>query len=108
ESGFPVTRAAVVEGLERAEHPGRLELDGRAAPPVLLDGAHNPAGARALRDYLDEFVRAPVTMVFGAMRDKALAEIGGVLFPAAENLILTEPRSPRAAAVGELLRAVPA
>ncbi|HEV3468174.1 MAG TPA: cyanophycin synthetase [Pyrinomonadaceae bacterium] len=107
EEGFPVTRAAVVEGLERAEHPGRLELDERAAPPVLLDGAHNPAGARALRDYLDEFVRAPVTMVFGAMRDKALAEIGAVLFPAAANLILTEPRSPRAAAVGELLRAVP-
>jgi dihydrofolate synthase/folylpolyglutamate synthase len=108
EAGFPVTRAAVVEGLERAEHPGRLELDERAAPPVLFDGAHNPSGARALRAYLDEFVRAPVTMVFGAMRDKALADIGNVLFPAAENLILTEPRSPRAAAVGELLRAVPA
>ncbi|HWS53997.1 MAG TPA: folylpolyglutamate synthase/dihydrofolate synthase family protein [Pyrinomonadaceae bacterium] len=107
DEGFPLTREAVVAGLERAEHPGRLELDERAAPPVLLDGAHNPAGARALRAYLDEFVAAPVTMVFGAMRDKALAEIAGLLFPAASDLILTEPRSPRAASIGELLRAVP-
>lgn len=107
ERGFPLTREAIVAGLEGAEHAGRLELDERRAPPVLLDGAHNPAGARALRAYLDEFVTAPVTMVFGAMRDKALDEIGALLFPAAEHLILTEPQSPRAAAVGELLRAVP-
>jgi dihydrofolate synthase/folylpolyglutamate synthase len=107
DGGFPVTPASVVAGLETAEHAGRLELDESGDPHVLLDGAHNPAGARALRAYLDEFVRAPLTMVFGAMRDKALAEIGALLFPAATNLILTEPRSPRAAAAGELLRAVP-
>jgi dihydrofolate synthase / folylpolyglutamate synthase len=107
EEGFPLTRESVVAGLEGAEHAGRLELDERRAPPILLDGAHNPAGARALRAYLDEFVSAPVTMIFGAMRDKALAELGALLFPAAENLILTEPPGPRAATAGELLRAVP-
>jgi dihydrofolate synthase/folylpolyglutamate synthase len=107
DEGFPVTPAAVVAGLEAAEHAGRLELDESVDPHVLLDGAHNPAGARALRAYLDEFVSAPLTLVFGAMRDKALAEIGALLFPAARHLILTEPRSPRAAAAGELLRAVP-
>jgi dihydrofolate synthase/folylpolyglutamate synthase len=107
DEGFPLTRESIAAGLERAEHAGRLELFGDLAPPVLLDGAHHPAGARALRSYLDEFVRAPVTMVFGAMRDKALAELGATLFPAAQHLILTEPRSPRAAPVGELLRAVP-
>lgn len=106
--GFKITREHVVEGLESAEHAGRLELirsDGRT---LLLDGAHNPAGARALRAYLDEFEGRKVTLVFGAMRDKALAEIGAVLYPAAERLVLTEPRSPRAATVEELLRAVPA
>jgi dihydrofolate synthase/folylpolyglutamate synthase len=107
DDGFPVTRQHIVAGLETAEHAGRLELDARRAPAILLDGAHNAAGARALREYLDEFVSAPVTMVFGAMRDKALAEIGAILFPAAEHLILTEPRNPRAATVEELLRAVP-
>lgn len=107
EDGFPIMREHVVEGLETAEHAGRLELDERQRPAVLYDGAHNPAGARALRAYLDEFAPQGVTLVFGAMRDKRLEEIGRVLFPAARQLILTSPASPRAATVEELLRAVP-
>jgi dihydrofolate synthase / folylpolyglutamate synthase len=108
EDGFAITRAHVVSGLETAEHAGRLELDEGGETRLLLDGAHNPAGARALREYLDEFEGARVTMVFGAMRDKALDEIGRTLFPAAERLLLTQPNNPRAATVEELLRAVPA
>ena len=108
DGGFKITREHVVEGLETAEHAGRLELIESGVHTLLLDGAHNPAGAAALRAYLDEFVGAKVTFVFGAMREKALGEIGAVLFPAAERLVLTEPRSPRAATVHELLRAVPA
>ena len=108
DEGFQISREHVVEGLEAAEHAGRLELDARRDPPILFDGAHNPAGARALRTYLDEFNTKQVTMVFGAMRDKALAEIGSILFPAAAHLVLTEPQNPRAASVEELVRAVPA
>lgn len=108
EDGFRLTREHVVRGLETAEHAGRLELDASRRPALLFDGAHNPAGARALREYLDEFAGGRVTLVFGAMRDKALNEIGAILFPAAEHLVLTEPRNPRAASVEELLRAVPA
>ncbi|MBV9924181.1 MAG: bifunctional folylpolyglutamate synthase/dihydrofolate synthase [Acidobacteria bacterium] len=107
EDGFEISREAIVEGLETAEHAGRLELDERTRPPILYDGAHNAAGARALRAYLDEFAPAGVTMVFGAMRDKELEEIGRVLFPAARHLILTAPANPRAATVERLLRAVP-
>ena len=107
ENNFPLARRHVVEGLERAEHPGRLELI-EGDPPVLLDGAHNPAGARALRAYLGEFARAPVTLVFGAMRDKALAEIAATLFPAASRLVLTRPDNARAAAPGELRDSLPA
>ncbi len=59
DDGFAVSREHVVEGLETAEHAGRLELDARREPAVLYDGAHNPAGARALRAYLDEFAHAP-------------------------------------------------
>jgi dihydrofolate synthase/folylpolyglutamate synthase len=107
EDGLAISREHVIEGLETAEHAGRLELDARREPNILYDGAHNVAGARALRAYLDEFEPGGVTMVFGAMRDKELGEIGRVLFPAAPRLVLTAPRSPRAAAVEELLRAVP-
>jgi dihydrofolate synthase/folylpolyglutamate synthase len=107
EDGFPVSRGQIIEGLETAEHAGRLELDERQRPHVLYDGAHNPAGARALRTYLDEFAPDGVTMVFGAMRDKELEEVGRVLFPAARHLVLTSPQNPRAATVERLLRAVP-
>ena len=55
--GFDISRAAIVEGIETARHAGRLELwEGR--PGFLFDGAHNPSGTRALREYLDEFVAA--------------------------------------------------
>lgn len=107
DGGSNITRENIVQGLESAEHAGRLELIAGGAHALLLDGAHNPAGAAALRAYLDEFVGEKVAMVFGAMREKALGEIGAVLFPAAERLVLTEPQSPRAATVHELLRAVP-
>jgi dihydrofolate synthase/folylpolyglutamate synthase len=101
ERGFPITRAAVVEGLETAEHAGRLELIA-GQPSLLFDGAHNAAGARALRDYLDEFIASPVTLVFGAMRDKDLDKIAATLFPAADKLILTRPTNPRAATLDAL------
>ncbi|MDT7540549.1 MAG: dihydrofolate synthase / folylpolyglutamate synthase [Acidobacteriota bacterium] len=101
-----VTRAAIVAGLEAATHPGRLELiDG--ATRIILDGAHNPAGALALRAYLNEFARSPFTIVFGAMRDKDLTEIAAALFPAADHLILTSIDNPRATAPDALRAFVP-
>ncbi|PWT82594.1 MAG: hypothetical protein C5B44_01910 [Acidobacteria bacterium] len=100
-SGFKIPRAAIMEGITTAEHPGRLELiDG--SPAILLDGAHNPAGAVALRDYLDEFARRPLTLVFGAMRDKKLDEMAANLFPTADQLVLWELKNPRAASLNVL------
>lgn len=104
ERGFAISSEAIVTGLGTATHPGRLELwEGR--PHILFDGAHNPAAVRALRDYLDEFVKEPVTMIFGAMRDKDLKEMAAILFPAARELILTQINNPRAAAL-EMMKAV--
>ena len=53
---------------------------------------------------LDEFIKQPITMIFGAMRDKDLTEISEILFPKAENLILTKPDNPRSMEVSELLK----
>lgn len=106
ERGFPISKTAIVRGLETAAHPGRLEL-WECQPPLIFDGAHNPAAARALRDYLDEFVKSPVTMIFGAMKDKRLQEMASLLFPVASELILTEIDNPRAASRQELIGAVP-
>jgi len=105
--GFPIPKDAMVRGLEAAKHPGRLEL-WNSEPPVLFDGAHNPAAARALRDYLDEFVKSQVTMIFGAMKDKRLQEMASLLFPLANELILTEIDNPRAASLQDLIGAIPA
>ncbi|MFY9572226.1 MAG: folylpolyglutamate synthase/dihydrofolate synthase family protein, partial [Blastocatellia bacterium] len=96
ESGFTITRKAIVKGLRDVSWPGRLELiDDR--PVVLLDGAHNPAGARALRAYLDEFARGPITLVFGAMTDKDTDRMAAELFDAAQTVVLTRVRDVRAA-----------
>jgi dihydrofolate synthase/folylpolyglutamate synthase len=86
----------IEEGIASARWPGRLERV-RERPEILLDGAHNPAGARALAAYLDRFYAGrAVRLIYGAMRDKAVAEMAGILFPRAAEVILTAPRQPRA------------
>jgi folylpolyglutamate synthase/dihydrofolate synthase len=100
---FPITADDIVKGLETADHSGRLEFRGR----FLFDGAHNIGGAKAFREYLDEFVHQPITMVFGAMRDKDISEIAAILFPKAKNLILTKPDNTRSANPKDLIKFVP-
>ena len=101
EQGFTISRAAIVEGIEHAKHAGRLELhDGQ--PSILLDGAHNPRGAEALRSYLDEFVPQPLTLIFGGMHDKKLSEMATMLFPAAGRVVLTQINNPRSATIEQL------
>jgi dihydrofolate synthase/folylpolyglutamate synthase len=96
ESGFSITRESIVEGLRDVRWPGRLEMI-EDHPSVLLDGAHNPAGARALRVYLDEFWSGAITLLFGAMGDKDIDRMAGELFDAARTVVLTRVRDSRAA-----------
>lgn len=91
-----------VGAMSRAEWPGRLErFEGR--PPTLLDGAHNTAGAKALAAYLKE-EKTPHVLVFGAMRDKHVDEMAGVLFPLARRIIATRVRMKRAATTPQLAK----
>lgn len=103
ENGFDIAPENVVEGLQTAVHDGRLEF----YRGILFDGAHNVAGAKALKNYLDEFIKQPVTMIFGAMRDKDLSEIAAILFPPVENLIFTRPANSRAMETKDLLKFLP-
>ncbi len=96
ERGFPIGDEAIERGIESAQWPGRLERLG-TNPDTYLDGAHNPSGARELLKFWDEnFADRRIFLVYGAMRDKAVDEIAGLLFPRADTVILTEPRQPRA------------
>ncbi len=98
DRGFAISQSDIVNGIESTRHAGRLNQNGA----FLLDGAHNPDAARVLREYLDEFVKAPLTLVFGAMSDKKLTAMAAILFPGVHYLILTQPDNPRAAAVESL------
>jgi dihydrofolate synthase/folylpolyglutamate synthase len=105
--GFVIGRDAIIAGLQSARHPGRLEVFESAARSVfvLLDGAHNAAGASALRTYLasaENLQATPIILIFGAMADKQLDEMAATLFPVAARLILTRPRNPRATSVEDL------
>jgi dihydrofolate synthase/folylpolyglutamate synthase len=106
EHGFQISHDAIVRGIETANHPGRLEI-WEGPPRLLFDGAHNPAAARALREYLDEFIKDRIVMIFGAMRDKALGEMTAALFSRADKVILTMLDNPRAASIDALVAVVP-
>ncbi|MEJ7624281.1 MAG: folylpolyglutamate synthase/dihydrofolate synthase family protein [Pyrinomonadaceae bacterium] len=100
---FTISEANINAGLAEAKHPGRLEYTGR----FLFDGAHNPGGAKALRDFLNESERRPVTLVFGAMQDKNVAAMAAVLFPLAKGIVLTRPSNTRAMEPEAILRSAP-
>jgi dihydrofolate synthase/folylpolyglutamate synthase len=99
--GMAIPNAAIVVGVGKATNPGRLELIPQR-PAILLDGAHNAAGSQSLRNYLDEFGKRPLTLVFGAMRDKQLETMAEMLFPAADHIVLTQIDNPRAATIERL------
>ena len=99
----PIPAAAIERGVARARWAGRLEPVGRR-PLVLLDGAHNEAGAAALRAYLDGSAPRPLVLVFTMMRDKAIGRVAGLLFPVADRIVVTTIAYPRDAAPAEILR----
>jgi dihydrofolate synthase/folylpolyglutamate synthase len=104
---FKIRRRAIVQGLRTATWPGRLEAICRQ-PLVLIDGGHNPSAARALAAFIgEELTGRRLRFVYASMRDKAMGEIGEILFPLAEEVILTQPDNPRAATPEEILAALP-
>jgi dihydrofolate synthase/folylpolyglutamate synthase len=96
--GVRIEERAVRDGLASVRWEGRLEVL-RERPRLLLDGAHNPAAARALAAFLAEEKQrlgGRVTLVFGIMRDKAVAEVIAALRPVVDRWIATAPSTPRA------------
>ncbi len=101
-SGVQVAGGAIRQGLARVSWPGRFQVLGRD-PWVILDGAHNPAGAQALALALEEyFPGAAKTLIVGISSDKDKAGILKALAPLATRLILTASSNPRATLPDEL------
>ena len=99
---FRISNENIEYGIEEARWPGRLErLQSR--PDVYLDGAHNPSAARELAHFLEEnFAGRRVVLIYGAMRDKAVDEVTGLLFPQAAEVIFTQPNNPRAISAAQV------
>jgi dihydrofolate synthase/folylpolyglutamate synthase len=98
---FPVRPRDIQRGLARAKWPGRLD-EYRCRRRTLLDGAHNPEGARLLRDFLVKRNESEVHLVFGALRDKDIRTMGARLFPVATSIHLAPIANSRAASPEEI------
>jgi dihydrofolate synthase/folylpolyglutamate synthase len=84
------------QGIAETRWPGRLEHVAER-PEIIIDGAHNPAGTRALIAYIRRFFSGRrIWIVYGALRDKAVGEMASMLFPLAGRLILTAAANARA------------
>ncbi len=103
--GFPVTAESVEQGIRETRWPGRFQVlpVTESTPEYILDVAHNPAGAWALRSALSSsYEGRRLIFIFGAMRDKAIAEMCEILFPLADLVIATRAENPRSATPEEI------
>ncbi len=106
DAGIRVSARDVERGIRETSWPGRFQQLKRGDKELVFDVAHNPAGAWALRAALSErFEGRPLMFVFGAMRDKAIAEIAEILFPLADRVIATRAENPRSATPEEIREA---
>jgi dihydrofolate synthase / folylpolyglutamate synthase len=102
ERGFRISDHEIAEGIADTVWPGRIEKL-QSHPDVYLDGAHNPSAARELAAFWQEhFAHRKIYLLYGALRDKAVDEVAGVLFPFATEVIFTEPRNSRAISAAQL------
>jgi dihydrofolate synthase / folylpolyglutamate synthase len=104
EQTLPLTVDAICAGIRDVRWPGRLQmLEASSRRRVLLDAAHNPAGARALAAYLRHEFPESLPIVFGALQDKDAALMLKALLPVASTMVMTEPASARARSAEELV-----
>jgi dihydrofolate synthase/folylpolyglutamate synthase len=108
KQGFSITPALIECGIRETRWRGRFQVipPTRVSPEYVLDVAHNPAGAWALRSTLSScYEDRSLIFIFGAMRDKAISEMAEILFPLAERVIATRADNPRSAAPDEIRQA---
>ena len=102
EQGYRLADGVIELGIATAVWPGRIEKV-RSLPDIFVDGAHNPSSAHELAAFIDEnFAGCRIVMIFGALRDKAVDEIAGILFPRAAHVIFTEPATSRAISASQV------
>lgn len=104
EHGFDISDDAIMQGIAAARNPARIEVLQRR-PLVILDGMHNPDGARALADVLRAGRVQGLTAVMGVLQGKGEAEMLRALSPHLARVYAVQPSSPRALPAGQLAAA---
>jgi dihydrofolate synthase/folylpolyglutamate synthase len=100
--GYRISDDAIFRGIAGTQWPGRIEKL-QSNPDVYLDGAHNPGAARELAAFLEQNLAGrKLWLLYGALRDKAVDEVAGLLFPYAVEVIFTEARTSRAISAAQL------
>jgi dihydrofolate synthase/folylpolyglutamate synthase len=108
KTGIRITANDIERGIRETRWPGRFQIvpASKHHPEIVLDVAHNPAGAWALRSSLSErYEGRPITLLFAVLRDKAVEEITQILFPLADHVVVTSVNNPRSATVEDLEQA---
>ena len=101
EKGYAVSEADIREGLQEIRWPGRMEVV-REAPLLILDGAHNGEGARALKEALRDIPYRELLLLLGIMDDKDVEAIVRELAPLARLVVTSRPSNPRALPPGRI------
>lgn len=109
--GFPIAPGTIADGIHQTRWPARLERIHAGGVEWILDVAHNPAGAWALRAGLRAAIAdegKPRILIFSCLRDKPVAEMAQILFPLFDQVIIAPIRTARAADVSDILAAAAA
>lgn len=107
-AGVAIGVADIERGIRETKWPGRFQMipAGEGRTEMVLDVAHNPAGAWALRSALsDRYGGRRITLLFGVLKDKAISDIAQILFPIADHVVVTSVDNPRSASVEEIAEA---
>lgn len=106
KKGYCIPKSAIRNGLEKTYWPGRLELM-RKKPLLLLDGAHNPAAMKILRETIERYFKYErLILILGIMVDKDIKKIIKEIVPLAYKVIITQPQIERSAPIGLLKKYV--
>lgn len=98
-----ITTGAIISGMKKAFWPGRFEFFFLKGHKIIIDGAHNPAGVKALRSSLDlRFPNEKRLYLLGILRDKAFATMMDLLLRTGDRVVVTSPDSDRAATPEEI------
>jgi len=101
-NGMYLTDEVIINGIEKAMNPGRMEIVG-TEPTILLDGAHNVAGIKLLKKTLEEdFVYERLILILGILSDKNVQEMLDIITPIADAIIVTKSHNKRACSPSKL------